>query len=233
MRDDRVKRCRQERSRCGFTVVEILMASFVVSLAMTGIYTVFFQALQTEKDITAASADRQSAEAVAAYLSQAVENAVRIGNIPAVSGGPGAESRAYVMSCVTQKSVYTAGGWKQSLRRVRFTWRNPEEDEPGQTLGVQEIVYAGTQDLSLPAGLRTDDVEVDWSRAPTQIVAASFRELSVAYRSISPNLSPWQANWSNPDPRVQVRIRVKVGEQTVERTTACHVDIAAAEKEQA
>ena len=233
MRDDRVKWRRRKRSRRGFTVVEILMASFVVSLAMTGIYTVFFQALQTEKDITVASADRQSAEAVAAYLSQAVESAVRIGDIPAVSGGPGAESRAYVMSCMTQKSVFTAGGWKQSLRRVRFTWRNPDPDEPGQALGMQEIVYAGTQNLSLPAGLRTGDEEVDWSGAPTQTIAESSCELSVAYRPVSPSLGVWQGIWSDPNRRVQVRIQVKVGEQTVERTATCHADVAAAEKEQA
>ncbi len=193
----------------GFTLVELMTASLVMSAVLLGIYAVFHQAIGAEMSFGRRWADRQAAETVVIHLADALVQSVcpSTKSLDAIVAGPDTTTGGWALACLT---LQPTGG----MERLRYTWSESETDDGGITLRLQRAIYAGDQNLSDVSPSETAD---DWEHSEPVIIARRLGSLSVHFREAGKVGASWQDKWQGPGGKVIVRIGAQVGDQAVEK----------------
>lgn len=203
---------RRDRPQPGFTLVEMLLAVVIASVALTGVYGLLRTALEIERRMHTTWTGRSAAESVVSEIATSVRNAAPAGERPAITGEP-AEGGGWRMTCLTFR-----GG---ASKLCRYRWRPPggaerQTDQPGM-LHRQVRRFAGSQDLS-EASRQADRTEQQrWARVPLELTARGLDELEISFAKLKHDgLAGWSNAWDKQEP-VGVRIRAVSGEQEVQR----------------
>lgn len=205
-------------SRLGFTMVELLVATVVMSFTLLGVYTVFRQSLFLEESVTSRWRDRAEASVVADYLADHFEQAIRLDSYPLIRGGPIENEPGQELLCtVSGGRPGLSNPTAAAIQRYRFAWGGNDKLE-GQ-LDMQAIPFAGTTDLGLPEG--TEDQEFSdtqrWALVPPIKIAEGIDSIQITYRPVDNPEADWKNRWASSDSLPLVRIRVRTGQYTAER----------------
>jgi prepilin-type N-terminal cleavage/methylation domain-containing protein len=191
------------RRRPGFTLVELIVACAVVSVALLGVYTVFLQASGLERRMADQWVSGGAARAVATHLADVMERAVSVADSPTVRSDADASGPYIILR--TQD-----GAAGMTLRR--YQWAPAPEDGIGTWLRVKAQPYAGGH----PVGLsQVESEESPWDHVEETVVARDLDAMSIEFRPVT-NVGDWSPSYSEPGP-IAVRIRVRVGDESTER----------------
>jgi prepilin-type N-terminal cleavage/methylation domain-containing protein len=233
-------------TRRAFTLVELLVAAVIVSVALLGVYSVFVAAVEAESRTTARWQRRAVARAAADEIAASLEAATNLPGIPAIVAGPD-EQGGYALQCLAQGVGASDGSApRPPLVRRLYRWGDGAEARaepragPGAELGadpraprsagprqslllrVQTMGYAGSKDLtpSVSAGDSAEAPAEDaarWALVPPVTVAAGLTSLSVTFRPAGDPDAPWQDQYRGRAGDVLVRVTAAAGPETVER----------------
>lgn len=237
------------RPRTAFTLVELLVGSVVVVIALTGIFALMKHATDAERRTALRWDDRAAAEAVASHLVIALERAVYPpgGGIAAgpqedgsmlltfytepLTAQPTQDAPALPDGTPPQRPDPTAlaartgigvAGGRPPLQRRRYHWNFAEAERRG-ALELRTLLYAGAT-LLTPGMSEVDpgDPQI-WERLTASTVARGVQGISVEYRPAKDPDAEWMNRWHGPPEGVTVRVRVRVGDESVERIVTPHV----------
>ena len=198
----------------GFTLVELLTACMIVSIALLGVHAIFRDAVQTERRLTLAWQDHQAAEAVVSQICQAVESAVEIAGLPAIKTGKEDNGLPF-LECMTY------GDSRQpTLQRRRYRW-----DSESGTIDLRTIPYCGSQ----PVSLQVQTEEDPWTNIKPVTIGRDLKGLSIQFKTAPSN---WKDQYTRSDLPAIVRVKATVGTTSVERITSCPVTAAMLEESQ-
>jgi len=202
------------RGRHAFTLLEMLVASFILVIALLGIYEMYEQAVLAEATTTKMLVDSASSAAVADRLAADIETAVDLARVPGVAGGAVAGTTGHQMIC-----LHTAP--RGALRMDRYSWEPPKDPASPSKLMMQEMIWCGTRDIDSARSDENDIASPPWDRIPkTQIAEVSA--LAVQYQPAG-ILSKPSEKWNGPAAGVLVAVRVTIGNETVTRIAAPRV----------
>lgn len=209
----------------GFTLVELVVASLVMVVALIGVYALFGQVMAAEGGATARAGQRAAARAVVDHLADALEQVVVLADVQPIRGEPDADAGGYVLTCVVG-----AGTPSGVVQRRRYAWQPP--GAAVGTIGADSVAHgtvtltvlsqAGTVPIAPIEGAAADSAVDRWSLAPTRVIGTGVEDLSVTFRAGDD--ARWQRRWSGRPGAVLVRVSARVGGQTVERVVAPPVD---------
>ena len=196
----------------GFTLVELMTASLVMSAVLLGIYAVFHQAIGAETSFGRRWADRQAAETVVAHLADALVQSVCPSDesLDTIVAGPDPVTNGWALACLTLRPT---GG----MERLRYTWSESEADAGGITLRLQRAIYAGDQNLSDVSPSDSAEDADNWEHCEPVIIARRLGSLSVHFRETGQAGASWLDKWQGPGGKVIVRIRAQVADQALEK----------------
>ena len=208
------------RQATGFTLVELMVASSIMIVALVGVYSVFQQALEVEERTAIRWKQRAAAGAVVDHLAEVTERCVNLSaDEPAIEGGRQSDG-SYTLTCTVASWLGASSGTEPtSLQRRRYRWGFEAHDRTG-SLELKALEYSGSSNLTpLPgapdlAGL---DEEQVWSLTNPVVIGTGLSALSVEYRRADDPEATWADHWDEPAGQVAVRIRATVGERMVER----------------
>lgn len=204
--------------RGGFTLIEFIVASMVMSIALLGIYGIVKHAGEIERSATRAWTERDAAQAVADHLIEALEHAVNppqgVPLLCTVEEDGTQHLTVWVMSPATDfKPV--------ALEWRRYTWGGPTDDPDGRTLMLQTVLKAGNVpiDATVPAADVQSGAPTLWSQAIPRPVG---RDVSIAmlFRPLSNPDAEWQSIWGGQLGSVLIDLHVTFGGETVRRLIA-------------
>jgi len=198
----------------GFTLVELLTACMIVSIALLGVHAIFRDALQTEQRLTLAWQDRQAAEAIVSHICQAVESAVEIADLPAMKTGKEDNGLPF-LECMTYSDAR-----QPTLQRRRYRWDN----ESG-AIDLRTIPYCGSQ----PVSLQVQTEEDPWPNIKPVTIGHDLKGLSIQFKTAASN---WTDQYTRSDWPAIVRVNATVGTTSVERIISCPVTAAMLEGSQ-
>ena len=201
----------------GFTLMEVLVASVVISVALLGVYALLQHALAAESRSAKEWRAHGQAQTLAAELADAIEQAVKTERIPAlVAMADPSGSGDRLLTCMTNPS--SAGGGYE-LRRYR--WRpGADADHPGR-LELQVMRYAGSVNLTdktAAADESSEDASLSeeaWGRVPATVIGHDVDALTVEFRSVGKRAAGWTSQWRGSAP-VTARVRVTIGDRSEE-----------------
>jgi prepilin-type N-terminal cleavage/methylation domain-containing protein len=203
----------------GFTFVELLVATVVMSMTLLGAYVVFGQATATERMISIRWRERAAAEAVADHLAHVIERCVMIGQTPPlVARDLGDDGHELLI-------VYAGAGGPRSqpadhaMQRRRYSWGS-DRASPGGHVQLQVMVLAGSLNLTLDDRQRQLPEVQQWDLIPAAIIGQGIDNLSLSYRAQGSSRSRWTTEWDDPERLPLVRIEVQIGQQFVERVVS-------------
>lgn len=195
---------RPSRMAGGFTLVELLTACMIVSIALLGVYAIFRNSVQTERRLSLAWQDRQAAEAIVREICRAVESAIEIPPIPAMKTGKEADGRPF-LDCLTY-----GDSSQMMLQRRRYRW----DGETG-VIDLRAIVFSGSQ----PVSMQPQGVEDPWANIEPATIGRGLTSLSIQFKTAASD--KWQGKYARSDMPAIVRVKASVGKATVERITSC------------
>ncbi len=212
-RSDVMRRC------FGFTVVELMVAAVVMSVALVGIYAVFRQALDAERAAGKRWRGRAAAAAVCEHLADAIEHSVNLPGRPALEIAAGDDGGASSLVCmVDEYASNETGGGSPQWRRYR--WGFDSHDARAGTVELQRRPLAGQTDIGTVPRSGSSNESI-WAPVAPTVIGHQVATLSVMSRVFD---GPWEANWSGAVGERQFRVRVTVGEHTAERIVTPRVD---------
>jgi hypothetical protein len=199
-------------------VAELLAATMIAGIVSVSAYGLFEHVMRIEKEEGARWRNRSRAEAVVSHLAGALEQAVNLPGVTALSVRREEEGGGHSMVCL----VGGDGGLVPSdcaLRRRRYRWGFEDEDERAGKVELQEIPYAGSRDIGALTGAEepVEDEQL-WDRVAPVCVAKGLADLAIRLRPLDSPDSDWTDRWSGPSGNVVIRIRATAGAETVERT---------------
>jgi len=206
-------------ARRGFTIAELIVASSVMTTALLGVYTLFGQVIDVERRASLRWEQRGAAEAVASQLAEAVEYAVDLPNITAIGGGDGEDGSSSLTVMTSARPGSPSFGGQAGLQRRLYRW-HPDT----RTIELKTQRYAGSVNLTPGVTGEEADDEVVWSRSAAVVVAGDVDGLTLRFRTADDPQGEWTKQRRGAARNVAVLIRVKVGEQTVERIVASQVN---------
>jgi hypothetical protein len=222
------------RARCGaFTIAELMVACVVMSTALVGVYEMFRQAADIERTASLRWEQRAAADAVVLQIARTIEYAVMLPKVAAIHGQTN-EDGSVSIACVTHaRAPSNARSGHAMIQRRLYTWCPGTEGQPGGSVEVKTIVYAGSVNVTAGVGgEETGEAEV-WNRLPPTVIAMGVDGLSIQYRPAdSPNAN-WEDHFSGPANNIVVALRVRVGGQTIEHFVVPHVNRQLLEEAQA
>jgi len=210
----------------GFTIVELLVASVVMSVALLGVYSIFAQAMQVQSQTSVRWNEQAAAEAMVAHFADVLERCVNLPEVPALVAGPDSAGEGYFLTCCATSG---RGGSSDPLdrggiQRRRYRWGFGSEEDRAGTIEVQTLSLAGTKIVSVWGEMEGGTEEEIWSRVPATVVGRRVGSLSVLYRKCNDPQSTWQDHWRGNAGEVAIWIRVGVGGETVERLVVPQAD---------
>jgi prepilin-type N-terminal cleavage/methylation domain-containing protein len=207
------------RGRCahrGFTLTELLVANAVVAIALLGVYELFRQVVEVERASSRRWEDRAAAESIVDHLAEAMEHGVNLPNESALAAEPD-ENGAAVVGCFTQTPMY----WGVSMRdagvsRRRYAWKGGDDPEQAGQLEVRVLTYGGAKNL-MPGVVEESDDAAVWNQVTPRVIGQHVDEMAITFRAIDEANNGWQDRGTWQAGQVVARIRVRVGQETVER----------------
>jgi type II secretory pathway component PulJ len=207
----------------GFTAVEMLVASVVMSFTLLGVVGVFRQALHTEAQLTGRATDRAQAAAVADAVVRRIEAAVWIEPDRLLRGLPSG-SGGFVLTgwCAGYAATLPDPG-RAAWQRYRLVWIPGEND--GGRITLQTLPYAGTADLSRSADQRgeTNGRSRPWQAVRPVEIARGIARFSLQFRASGAGDLAWTPRWDRPGTPI-VLVRVRCGSHTAERLAVARVN---------
>ena len=222
------------RRRTGFTLVELMVASVVMSALLLGVYGVLRQGLEVEARHRRASAER-AAEVVADQLAEAVRAVVQVGDWPTVWCGQN-DGRGWVLMLTRGGQMGESDDSLAAAVRVqRYEWRAGGEggvaESGAKTSGGEGFSEAGVltrQVLSL-AGTVAIDGSGDpavmalgweqprrWAGAEVVEMGGGIEEMELSFL-VREGGGGWRTRWEDAAGWPAVRVRVRCGSRWAER----------------
>ena len=189
--------------RNGFTLAELLVASVVMATCLLGVSALFRQAMDVEGRASIRWNSRASAEAIASHLAATVENATNLPGIPALLAESDQEGNRLL--------ICQAGP-----QRRRYRWYSIDAKQE-YSLELRSMTYAGTQNVSVGHVSEDPDSQRAWNQVKATIIGKHIDSISVSFRPLKASSDTWRDRWKGSVGEVGVRIRVRVGQETVER----------------
>lgn len=204
---------RYRHSRVGFTIVEMLTATLVMSFTLMGVYAVLRQVSVTEEHVTRRWADQSSADATASYMAAILERMLILPEHPALiaEAQPDVQGRQVIVTAMTQPGDAASG----AIARHRVQWGMGQE-QAGQVV-VQTRFFAGRKELSL---LDEENPLTDsqrWQAVPAQVMAEGLSAFEIQFRSAANLEGPWTSDWKAEEGPFVARVMATVGRYTAER----------------
>ena len=189
------------RYRGGFTIVELLVASFIVTTALS----TFKQALDAEKRTRRLQHNRAVSESIARELAETLENCINLPDVPTLVGKPG------MIKCTVIGKGYTNGSFDRvGIKRHCYTWQSGN-------IQRQTLKYSGTQIVTPIEGREELNEDQLWLHAPAQTIGKDLGEITILYRELNNPSAPWKDSWQGPAGNVAIWIRVSCRDQLTER----------------
>lgn len=200
-------------SREGFTLIEMLVASFVVSLLLIGVYAVLRQGVELEQRYTAGWRERTAADAIARLIARDFERALIVGETATIVAFGSDTSTTLTMTLSAGHEGARGAGpievryqWTSSDRKVVRRWRP----------------MAGSRDIGLPRADADSRSETRWRGTPGEVIGDGVQLLQIELRERQPASSAWLRRWDGPADAL-VRVLVRVGDTTATRISSTHV----------
>ena len=187
----------------GFTLVELLIASVVVSTALTGIYALFRHAMDVEAKIALKWNEQDAAMTILDHLSEAITDVINLPNTKSIYLSSNSEGGVLICQTVTQ--------------RRRYRWYRKEE-ETNFTLELQTIHFSGEKSISLGVDWMGEDSQGVWENVAVTIIGQKIQSISLSCCSLKENSCNWKNNWNDMSGKVAFRLEIGVGSQVVSRT---------------
>lgn len=204
------------------------MASFITTTAFLGVYTVFKQVLDMEKNTRLRWHNQSQAESIVTHIAETLDSCLNLPDIPALFGGPDPKQGGYFLRCLVDGKGYSGGSstWN-GMRRRHYSWNTGTEENNQYSVELQELKYAGTRMLSPITGLEDLDEEQIWLGVPAQTIGKNVDAISILYKPIDDVVASWQGDWKGPVGNVAVWIKVECQGQLAERIVVPRVNVAA------
>lgn len=195
--------------RRSFTLVELVVAMVVVSVALVGVFGIFQAVLAVESRTSGRAEQRAAARPVLDHLCSVLGAAVNLPGRPSLAGGVNDDGTCW-LECVTFGPGGAADTHEPGLQMRRYEWGGEKSPAAGLVLRVQTC--AGRANLTADPG-----DEGGWDRVPPRLVGGHFDSLSVRYRAAADEQAEWQDRYSGKCGQVAVRVSVAAGDELVER----------------
>ncbi len=195
--------------RCGFTVVELIVACVVTSVIIGGVYSTFHHCVKVKTTTTESMDELATANAILGELVGAIENVVIV-----YSSGPIAGLfRGHDGGAVTIKATFVErhpGQPNVVQERILYRWHRPKASEGDDRfiLTYKGLPFAGTNCIH---SLRQGDQPLDelFDSLESVIIAKDIDDLSVKYRAVDDPAGQWQTEWKSPEiPAVWISVRI-------------------------
>ena len=203
------KRSHQRRVT-GFTLVELLMASFIVSIALLGVYSLFQQTLEVEGKMSLNMLHQNRAVQVVGYLAEELKRCINLPDMDTIqmSYTPQAGSFEWV---AVGKGFSGSSFESQGIVRKRITWKlNAAQD--AYTLNQQVMRYAGTSNMSF-----TDESQANWNILPVTELFHEIDALEVEIQKTDQPQGGWLKEYQGEASHVAIRIKAVSGERDCQR----------------
>lgn len=203
----------------GFTIVELMVASSVLTIALLGVYSIFHQAQHVEGRSSVRWQQQAAAEAVAEHLAQTLERTVNLSSsMPTLNAGPDEDGTHYQLTCVVGSApgLY-ATGYRPTIQWHRYRWPL-ERDEDGMSVSRQTTLWNGAVNVTAEqSGGALGDAD-PWAGTRSHVVASQVQGITLRFRRASDPEAQWRGRWSGPVGDVVIRIQVRVGQARAQRT---------------
>jgi hypothetical protein len=209
--------------RAAFTLVELLAASFVMTTALLGVYTVMKHALEIENRAAGRWVDRASAEAIAEHLVETLEHSINSSALPAIVAGRDDATGKSFLLCLGMGPGCEGGIEQAGLKRSRYRWNFGDNEHAG-TIELQTMFFAGSRNITPIDGLDELDEKTLWSRIPATVIGRQVGGLSIQFKPLTGDDAAWQDQWKGPVGKVAISVRVSAGGQTVETIVVPRAD---------
>lgn len=208
--------CRRHR---GFTIVELMVASTVLTIALLGVYSIFHQALHVEGRASVRWQQQAAAEAVAEHLARTLERAINVSaEMPTLAAGPDEGEAVYQLTCfVLDAPGLHATGPRPGIHWHRYRWPL-EPEEAGLPLLRQTVHWAGSVNVTAGASVDGVDDSDPWADVHPQVVASEVDDVTLRFGRASDPQARWRERWSGFVGDVAIRIQVRVGRAEAKRT---------------
>lgn len=194
----------------GFTLVEMVVASVVMSICLIGFYSFVKQPLSAETEITRKHQAQQLAAAVVNQMADSMEQALCLPDAPTFSAGTDSQGH-HELTCVASGPPLPE---QPNIQLNRYTW-GPSADQDGIEVRMQRRLFFGSKEVS--AGQK-DQLDADnWQSITPQLVGQGLSKFSVQFRPLAQSGDQWLDRWSGASGQVAIRVHAEVADQAVER----------------
>lgn len=187
----------------GFTLTELLIASVVVSTALTGIYALFRHAMGVEAKIALKWNEQNAAMTILDHLSETIIDVINLPNTKTIYLSSNSEGGVLICQTVTQRS--------------RYRWYRKDE-EKNFTLELQTILFSGEKSISLGVDWNGEDSQGVWDNVAATIIGQNIQNISLSCCSLKETSCNWKDSWNDMSGKVAFRLEIGVGSQVVSRT---------------
>ena len=202
----------------GFTLLEMLLACSIMTIALIGVYSTVREILQAEAQDRHLWRDHLAAAAVADLFAQELEGAIRSSNNKLVVVKTDKDTQISQAEWTALVSARAAAAGTPEVIKYRWTWGFAQGSPLAGCVEVQRLVGA----VALEEAKSQEDqeaMEATWNQAPFQIVARNVANLAINTGPTGPDAPSQDANKSkSPDQVAVARITVTVGLEAVSRT---------------
>lgn len=194
----------------GFTLVELLMASFVISVALLGVYGLFKQTMEVEAKLTLDMYHQSRAEQVADFLADQMERCINLKDVETLRAQSG-EQGSFLEFTAVGKGFSGDGFDTKGVVRQRITWQL-NEAQSGYVVKRQIMKYAGKTNLTFQ-----DESQADWNALPATELFRQVDALEIEFQDIEKSPGRWQKEYAGAAGTVAVRVKAASGERICQR----------------
>ncbi len=208
----------------GFTVAELMVACVVMGTALVGVYEVFRQAAEIERRASVRWEDRAAAEAVAAHVAESIEGAVMMPKASAIEGRRNEDGSVWI-GCLTQARCWSSDRvGHAAIQGRRYTWRPVVEGRGGGVVELKTLAYGGSVNVTVGVGGEERSEGEVWDRVAGVVIGREVREFKVGYRRADRPDGEWEEQFRGGVGNIVIMLRVRVGDEAVERVVLPHAN---------
>jgi prepilin-type N-terminal cleavage/methylation domain-containing protein len=194
------------KRRKGFTLVEVLMASIIISVALLGVYSLFQQAIDMEAKMRLSMYHRDRAEEVVDYFADALERCINLKDVETVRSG-GSEQGAFLEFTAVNKGFWV----RQCVVRQRITWQQTQTQK-GYTVQRQAMMYAGITNVTF-----ANESQVEWDSLSTTELFSQVDALEIEFKETDQPSGGWRKEYNGPGGQIAIRIQAASGDRKAQR----------------